>query len=100
MSWAGSDRRSRLPADWSHLVSLVKARAGGRCEQTKSNGHRCPNHGTDVDHIQRGDNHDLSNLQLLCRWHHARKTASEGNEARDAAYAKAKRPKPKHPGFY
>lgn len=99
--WVGSDRRSRLPNNWAELVTIIKARAGGQCEQIKADGQRCTNQGTDVDHINRGDDHSLDNLQLLCHWpHHARKTASEGNQARNAVYAKTKRPQPKHPGIY
>lgn len=64
-----------------------------------TDGSRCGDRGTDVDHIIPGDDHDLGNLQLLCRWHHKQKTAREGNQARDAAYAKLKRPELKHPGL-
>jgi hypothetical protein len=36
---------------------------------------------TDVDHIVAGDDHEPSNLQALCRFHHARKSAREGASA-------------------
>ncbi|MFI9721515.1 HNH endonuclease signature motif containing protein [Streptomyces sp. NPDC052396] len=39
---------------------------------------------TDVDHIEPGDNHDAGNLQALCRFHHAKKSATEGANAANA----------------
>jgi hypothetical protein len=46
---------------------------------------------TDVDHIEPGDNHDASNLQALCRFHHARKSAREGASASNEARPKRER---------
>ena len=98
--WAGSDRRDRLPHNWAELRAAVKARAGGQCEHIKaSTGRRCPNPGTDCDHIQRGDDHTVSNLRWLCRWHHSRKSSAEGAEAMRTQRAKLTRPQPKHPGM-
>lgn len=77
MAWEGSDRRSRLPADWPRRVAKVKVRDGGRCTWRLPSGARCPRPGTDVDHRVPGDNHDLSNLQLLCEHHHDKKTQYE-----------------------
>ena len=97
--WKDSDRKSRLPANWPLLVSQVKARAGGRCElrhQGKTGIVRCWRRGRDVDHIEPGDNHALSNLQFLCPMHHGEKTAREGVEGRRKAAAK--RETEKHPG--
>ena len=100
MAWEGSDRRSRLPADWSEIVAAVKDRAGGRCEAVKtSTGLRCSNPGTDCDHVVNGDDHALSNLQLLCRWHHRAKSSEEGHQAAADNRARAKRPKRPHPGL-
>lgn len=60
-------------------------------------GTRCVDVGKEVDHIERGDNHDLSNLQLLCKWHHGKKTAKEANQARPRQTEK--RTPDAHPGL-
>ncbi|MFH9735087.1 HNH endonuclease signature motif containing protein [Streptomyces sp. NPDC017260] len=83
MAWETSNRRERLPANWERLRARAIRRAGGRCEGALlDTGQRCEAKGTDVDHITPGDNHDLSNLQLLCRWHHTQKTQQEAAAAR------------------
>lgn len=93
--WEGSDRKSRLPDNWDELRAIVKARAGGRCELLMASGKRCHDKGTDCDHKVRGDDHSLGNLQWICAWHHRRKTAMEGNEARGRGTSK--HPGEKHP---
>ncbi len=95
--WAKSDRRSRLPSDWQQLRAKVISRAGGRCEAKMKNTTRCTDAGTDVDHITAGDDHSLTNLQLLCKWHHGKKSSYEGNQARPR-YTE-RRPKEAHPGI-
>ncbi|MGW0929544.1 HNH endonuclease [Streptomyces sp. NPDC002644] len=75
MSWSSSNRRSRLPSNWPALRARVIKRDGGVCQS-------CGNPGTDVDHVRRGDDHRLENLQLLCGWCHKRKTAEESRAAR------------------
>ncbi|MEU7200278.1 HNH endonuclease signature motif containing protein [Streptomyces sp. NPDC045470] len=99
MAWDTSDRRARLPSDWPQRRAIVLKRDGYQCVATLVDGPRCPEPGTDVDHIVPGDNHDVANLQTLCAWHHRRKTA------REAAAARASRPRPSvrraerpHPG--
>lgn len=98
--WAGSDRKSRLPADWARRVAQVKARSGGRCElMHEGKGGRivrCWRRGRDVDHKVRGDDHRLENLQHLCGVHHGEKSAQEGVAARRAAAAR--RQGERHPG--
>jgi 5-methylcytosine-specific restriction protein A len=98
MSWESSDRRSRLPADWKDRVNAVKQRDEGRCTWKLPRTHqRCPRAGVDVDHVQNDDNHDLSNLRLLCRTHHDQKTQREawaGKRRRKAP----KRAEEAHPG--
>lgn len=96
--WVGSDRKSRLPADWPLLRRIVRERSGGRCEVIKKNGKRCWDAGTDVDHKIAGDDHSLANLQLLCAWHHSRKSSREGNEAQAAQRAVLRRPVEPVPG--
>jgi len=97
--WADSDRKSRLPADWPLLRQVVIERAGGRCEARKKDGRRCWDRGTDVDHIIAGDDHRLEALQLLCAWHHAKKSSAEGNAAQAALRAMLKHPVERHPGL-
>lgn len=98
--WASSDRASRLPADWQARRRAVAARAGGRCQAIMSDGSRCRWPGTECDHIARGDNHDLSNLQWLCHWHHAQKTRREAVQARrDKQAAAERRRMESHPGW-
>lgn len=100
--WAGSDRRGRLPDDWPQRVATVKARADGQCEwklKGRNGGRfRCPNPGTDCDHINRGDDHSYVNLQWLCERHHKIKTSEEGNTAKAAIKAQGTRPPERHPG--
>lgn len=77
MAWESSDRSARLPADWKDRVKKVWERDGGQCTWRLKSGKRCPRGGRDVDHIKNDDNHDLSNLRLLCGTHHDRKTQRE-----------------------
>jgi 5-methylcytosine-specific restriction protein A len=98
MAWSGSDRASRLPGNWGTIRLRVLRRDGWRCKATLSDGTRCPEPGTEVDHMQRGDDHSLANLQALCSWHHAKKSSAEGRAAqapRPSRYRKAEA----HPGL-
>jgi hypothetical protein len=62
-------------------------------------GSRCQAEGTDCDHIERGDNHDPSNLQWLCKAHHKIKTAAEANAAREPRTT-SKHPGERHPSGF
>jgi 5-methylcytosine-specific restriction protein A len=95
--WAGSDRRERLPADWTARRVRVLRRDGYRCQARDSLGHRCGMPANQVDHIDPGDDHSLENLQALCRWHHARKSSAEGNAAHRRRPSTRRPPEP-HPG--
>ena len=97
-NWEGSDRKSRLPREWHKIRSRVRRRAGGRCEHI-ADGKRCQAKGTDVDHIMRGDDHVETNLQLLCKPHHASKSSSEGGSAKRKPRRGTKRPQERHPGL-
>lgn len=98
--WDGSNRRDTLPENWSQIRRTVIARDGGRCQAIlESTGMKCLEPATDVDHINRfGSQTDLSNLQMLCSWHHARKSSVEGNQVK-RAYVSNKRPPKRHPGL-
>ncbi|MGC0250445.1 HNH endonuclease [Pseudactinotalea sp. Z1748] len=58
--------------------SLIKSRAGGRCEHKHPLWRRCRSPGTQADHIYphaRGGATTLANGQSLCQMHNARKSA-------------------------
>ncbi|SCE84140.1 HNH endonuclease [Micromonospora viridifaciens] len=97
MTWEGSDRRARLPRNWSTVRARILRRDGYRCRQVFSTGERCGAPANQVDHVQRGDDHRDENLQALCAYCHGQKTAAEA--------AAARRPRPtrrrtaeRHPG--
>jgi 5-methylcytosine-specific restriction enzyme A len=52
-----------------------------------------------VDHVIAGDDHSPSNLAGICEWHHARKSAREGVEARKALNEMLYRKPEVHPGI-
>ncbi|WP_433240285.1 HNH endonuclease [Actinomadura nitritigenes] len=97
----GSWRTSPLPADWPARVRAVHQRdqscrwpisliPGDVCGSTER---------LEVDHINGASNHELWNLQLLCRRHHALKTGRESAAARKAKRASRTRPAERHPGL-
>lgn len=97
MAWdEGHRRQSRLPDDWSKRREEVLRRDNWQC---RIRGPRCVVLATDVDHIERGDDHATSNLQASCRPCHADKTSVEGNERWAAIRAKTRHPGEKHPGM-
>lgn len=98
MTW-DTDRSQRLPDNWETIRQHVKARAHGRCQARLHNGTQCTAKGTDCDHIQHGDNHNLDNLQWLCRWHHKQKTRQEAQQELAIMQRKNKPRKPQHPGL-
>lgn len=77
--WQGSTRKERLPQDWNTRRNIVLKRDNNVC-------YLCGQPGADtVDHIEPGDNHDLTNLAAVhdrvephC---HRTKTAYEGIKA-------------------
>lgn len=95
--WEHSNRRAELPADWPARRAKVRARAGGRCEVVEG-GVRCPARGAECDHVIRGQDHRLSNLQWICPGHHSTKTRAEAAEAR-GAQPKTTRPPEVHPAL-
>lgn len=81
--WQGSTRRDRLPADWSSIRKRIGKRDQWLCQWPLDRG-RCLQPARDIDHRDRGDNHDESNLWALCPAHHGSKTGREGAEAMHA----------------
>ena len=58
----------------------VLRRDGYRCQaRPDANGARCGRPANQCDHIERGLDHSLDNLQALCRECHAKKTAAEAH---------------------
>lgn len=101
MTW--TRRHSPLPSDWKKRREETARRAGWRCEAPLEMGARCPEPGSECDHVVNvrsaqgeamGDAvHALSNLQWLCREHHNAKTQAEAKAA--GAYRRAQG---RHPG--
>lgn len=102
MAWSNdnkSARAARLPDDWTTRRVRVLRRDGYRCQARDSMGSLCGRPANQCDHIEPGDDHSLENLQALCRWHHARKSASEGGRASALKrVSRARDPEP-HPGL-
>ena len=91
--WQSSRRSRELPKNWAVLRSRVIKRDGSVCQECKTY-----TKNPDVDHIVPGDNHSLSNLQVLCRECHKKKTATESAAARRRMRALRARPREGHPG--
>ncbi|MEU5258994.1 HNH endonuclease signature motif containing protein [Amycolatopsis sp. NPDC021455] len=92
MAWESSNRRSRLPADWStRIVPTVLRVHRGRC-------HLCGHTGaTEVDHVIPGDDHRFSNLRPAHTECHRAKTTTEAIAARARLRALRHRPPEAHP---
>ena len=100
MAWdtGTSARAQRLPSNWQTLRIRVLRRDRYKCQAVMSTGNRCLEPANQCDHIEAGDNHDLDNLEALCRWHHARKSSAEGAAARRPKLTSKRRPE-SHPGL-
>lgn len=94
--WADSTRRLRLPPGWDTIRRQVLNRDGWACTWI-DDGRRCGQPANHVDHINRGDDHTLTNLRALCEPHHNRKSSAEGNTARRRLTNR--RPPERHPGL-
>lgn len=72
--WIGSTRRARLPANWDEL------RADADLRNPQHICHWCGDPGgSDLDHIQRGDDHSPENLD----WIHNRRDYEQGRSKRN-----------------
>ena len=96
MSWSTSDRKGRLPANWDAIRTRVKSRARGRCEAPRHVA-ECDGIGKHCDHVDRGDDHSLANLQWLSKPCHDAKTRVEAAEAHGITRA-GRLPTEDHPG--
>lgn len=94
--WDGSARRSRLPADWPRRRLRVLRRDRYAC-QVVEGGRKCNAPANEVDHVNPGDDHSLTNLQAICREHHGRKSSAEGHAAWAAKRIPIRRPLETHP---
>lgn len=97
MAWNTSDRLSRLPPNWSTTIQPSILRRDKYQCKLKYVG--CLGTATEVDHIERGDNHDPKNLQAACERCHATKSGREGNQAKARLKKLGKRPPERHPGL-
>lgn len=95
MAWTGKHgnqrRRKQLPKNWATIRTQVIKRDGGTCTQ-------CGKPANHVDHIQRGNNHNLNNLRLLCQHCHMQRTGRDGGTATRKP-RRNPRPQPPHPGL-
>lgn len=99
MAWEGSDRSSRLPADWPKIRAERFKRDGYRCVwKLPKTGERCPRRATEVDHIRPGDDHSMRNLRSLCEHHHKLKTAMDNRRQKRKIKASRFRHAEEHPG--
>lgn len=84
MAWSTSSRRDELPADWDRIRKRIMRRDSGACQWRAEDG-LCLSPANQVDHIRPGGDHSEGNLQALCQYHHAKKSAGEGHQAQRAA---------------
>ena len=100
MPWP-SGRRAGAPnrnsPQWRRARAAALKRDRHRCQAPTPTGEPCHQPATEVDHLQRGDDHRLANLQSLCGAHHASKSAREGHDARRDQLQRTVRPSETHP---
>ncbi|PYC75204.1 HNH endonuclease [Micromonospora arborensis] len=95
MTWEGSNRAQRLPANWSSIRKRVLARDGHACQfvwrNERGRMEQCGKPATEVDHINPGDDHSMDNLRAACTACHAWKSSSEGGAAAARIRARERR---------
>ncbi|MGW5735720.1 MULTISPECIES: HNH endonuclease [Streptomyces] len=97
------DREALRGIGWTSTRATVWHRDNGLCQHIRyDTGLPCYLTGDAVDHIKPlslGGLSIASNLQVLCRWHHNKKTAQEAADARRArAKTRAQSRTKPHPG--
>jgi 5-methylcytosine-specific restriction endonuclease McrA len=95
MAWNTSNRRERLPHDWFSRIRPHILKRDPRCKLRYPS---CTKVSTQVDHINRGDDHNYDNLQGVCARCHAVKSAREGRQAQLTRRQRRIRPPERHPG--
>lgn len=103
MAWEGSNRKARLPSDWTSIRRRILRRDKRQCQaRLPFSRELCLAVATEVDHIQAGDDHRDDNLRAICSECHARKSSNEGVQARTRRrgeiHARFRRPAEQHPG--
>lgn len=93
-----SARTAPLPPDWPNIRRRILQRDGHQCTWL-TNGIRCCEPATDVDHIGDPSLHADENLRSLCRGHHRRRSSSQGGKAWQAKRKPKTRPIERHPGL-
>lgn len=96
-----SRRTQPLPGNWSTIRRRILTRDHGQCTWIRSNGTRCTQPATDVDHIidtHLGGPDTDDNLQSLCRWHHNHKTSKAARATQPPPQRRNRDPEP-HPGL-
>lgn len=93
--WAGSSRNQELPPDWNQIRSQVLEDDDYIC-QLMFRG--CLGTASEVDHIQRGNDHRRENLRAVCKPCHAKKSSREGNARRSELRSRRFRTE-RHPGI-
>lgn len=92
--WQHSTRRDRLPKNWVSVIRpAVLRRDHHQCRLRYED--ICIGVATEVDHIERGDDHSMGNLQAACQPCHGRKSSQEGDQARP----RLNRPPETHPAL-
>lgn len=94
MPWNSSNRATRLPSDWFTRIRPHILKRDPRCKLRYPG---CTGVSTQVDHIQRGDDHTFQNLQGVCAGCHAKKSSREGHDAKRSRRARRLRPQERHP---
>ena len=103
-------RTERMPVGWAKIRAPILERDNRRCTWIKgepdggnfrdrANLNRCPNRGSDVDHIGAHNDHSEGNLRTLCVGHHRHRSSVQANAAKKAKGNPRLRPTPRHPGL-
>lgn len=87
MSWTFDPSSGEcLPSGWESIRKEIWQRDSGLCQKIRyDTGLPCLAEGEAVDHINprsQGGSHRRENLQVLCHFHHAQKTARESADGK------------------